>query len=99
MSSNILFVRHSCRVLPFLLNFSGIVWRGGGKLEINLLPQKIYARSKEELIIEGRVMSSEYDTCLHEVIPTKFWKPFCYQTLLVHLTALEQLAAMFISWY
>ena len=34
------------------------------------------------VIIEGGVMLSEYSTCLHEVIPTKFRKPFSYQTLL-----------------
>ena len=58
--------------------------------------QQIYAKSKGELIIKGGVMSSEYGTCLHEVTPTKLRKPFCYQTLLLYLTALEQLAAMFI---
>ena len=51
-------------------------------MEINIHPQQIYAKSKGELIIKGGVMSSEYGTCPHEVIPTKFRKPFCYQTLL-----------------
>ena len=44
--------------------------------------QQIYAKRKRGLKLEGGVMSSEYGTCLHEVIPTKFRKPFCYQTLL-----------------
>ena len=102
MSFNFPLICHSCRVLPFLLNFSGMVWRGGGKLEINIPPQQIYAKCKGGLIIEWHVMSSEYGTCLHEVLPTKFRKPFCHQTLLsvshiiravssnVYITVLEQ---------
>ena len=54
----------------------------GRKLEINIPLQKIYAKSKGGLTLKGGVMWSEYGTCLHEVIPTKFKKPFCYQTLL-----------------
>ena len=90
VSSNLPLVHRSHRVLP-LLKFQ--VW---GEGEINIHPQQIYAKSKRELIIKGGVMSSEYGTCLHEVIPTKFKKPFCYQTLLLYLTALEQLPAIFI---
>ena len=68
---------------------------GGRKLEINLLPQKIYAKSKGELIIEGRVMLSEYGTCLHEV---NLRSHCATRSFSLYLTALEQLAAMFISW-
>ena len=49
MSSNIPFTRQSRRILPFLLNFSGMVGEEGGKgrkLEINIPPQQIYAKSK-----------------------------------------------------
>ena len=35
--------------------------REGRKLEINIPPQQIYANSMGVLIIEGGVMSSEYD--------------------------------------
>ena len=34
----------------------------GGKLEINIPPQQIFASSKGGLIIEGGVISSEYGT-------------------------------------
>ena len=36
--------------------------QGGLKLEINIPPQHILAKSKGGLIIEGGVMSSEYGT-------------------------------------
>ena len=93
MNSNLPLVHQSCRVLP-LLKFQVRV-----EGEINIPPQQIYTKSKGELIIKGGVMSSEYGTCLHEVIPAKFRKQFCYQTPLLYLTALEQLATMFIYWY
>ena len=62
MNSNLPLVRWSCRVLSFLLNFPGMAEGGMHKLEINIPPQQIYAKSKEGLIIEGGVMLSEYGT-------------------------------------
>ena len=61
MSSNLPLIRRGRTVLPFLLNFPCMA-DGGGKLEINIPPQQIYANSKGGLIIEGGVMSSEYGT-------------------------------------
>ena len=55
MSSNLPLVRRIRRVLPLLL-----YGRGRRKLEINILPQQIYANSKGGLINEGGVMSSDY---------------------------------------
>ena len=55
MSSNLPLVHLSHRVLPFLLNF-----RCMAEGDTNIPLQQIYANSKEVLIIEGGVMSSEY---------------------------------------
>ena len=59
---------------------------GGGECKIGdkytYLCSKFMQKVRGGLIIEACVMLSEYGTRLHEVIPTKFRKPFCYQTLL-----------------
>ena len=41
--------------------------QGGLKLEINVPPQHILAKSKGGLIIEGGVSSSEYGNVMHHV--------------------------------
>ena len=46
MSSNLLLVCRSRRVVPFLLNFS-MYGRGGRQLEINIPLQQICAKRKE----------------------------------------------------
>ena len=43
--------------------------QGGLKLEINIPPQHISAKSKGGLIIEGGVSSSEYGTCTVRMKP------------------------------
>ena len=48
--------------------------QGGLKLEINIPPQHISAKSKEGLIIEGGVSSSEYGTPINTDITVMLLK-------------------------
>ena len=50
--------------------------RGGLKLEINIPPQHILAKSKGGLIIEGGVSSSEYGMLHMFRDDATFWKLF-----------------------
>ena len=56
MSSNLPLIRHSCRVLPFLLSIIkfSMYGLGGHKLQINIPQQQI---------VKGGVISSEHGEC------------------------------------
>ena len=56
--------------------------KGGGlKLDINIPPQHILAKSKGGLIIEGGVSSSEYGTYAHYMDGSRFSSQGCCLTV------------------